>query len=699
MTEAAKSADPAQDFLESGGTSAHPLDAANDASTPSITPPSTGDVGQDFLESGGTSTHPLQAPTKTAKTAKPSYWEQVARDEAETGAAPGEAALALGTSMIAKPVSDIAGLAATAHDVLSGTKDGDPEGFRRSIQDALTYQPRSDVGKGTAQAISSATDATVGEFGRGAGEFYGGAARRIGLPTPVSDAIERGVTEAAQQTPLIFGLKEAPKFEAPRLTETGAPEAPPVAPKGEPAAAPKTAPFEVNDAQAQTELGIKPEKQEVQEGPTVASEPQQQARKDLFKRVGIKEVPTSAVTGDAQAAADDFDSTKYTGDPIGDRVRGVMAGNRKALADHAESIVEDAGGRVGTDQTTMKAKGKTMAAPVDALRTHIDNATTNLYKQTSERFGPNPVGNLDEVDTLLKDPDFTETLLAKNQGPLLDSITRQFNRFKGLNPGGFTVDAAENFRKFLNNIWTPETSKTLGKIKGAVDEGVFKNAGSDIYGPARALAKTKKALLEDPEGMAIFDKDPNKPINRTTDFEDIPNKLTDLSSDQFDHVMSVFRNLPDELKPLGKAAENEVQGHMANRLLDAGSKTETQWNKKAVNAELSANSENFNTAFKSRPDLAAKIKDLKDAGEALRFNSGYRGAHAQAYNMTRSGVGKTAELAGAGAGAVAGSFAAGPLVGAPVGAAVGKAMVGRGLGALDARAAAKAAEARITKLD
>jgi hypothetical protein len=684
--------DAAQAFLDSGGQTAHPLDAANDDTG---APAASGaDPAQAFLDSGGKSAHPLGK----EKTEAPNYWEQEARDESEANTGAGESLLTLASGALAKPASDIAGLAATAHDVLTGTKDGDPEGFRKSVLDALTYRPRTTAGQGTVSALGSAADATIGAAARAAG----GVSRDFtqGYPDPVRDAVERGVTEAAQQAPVLLGAKEAPKFEAPQLTETGAPAAEAAA-AAEPltaTAAPRAAPFEINDAQSQAELGIKPEKQEVQQGATVASDAQQEARQDLFKRLGLSEVRTSAVTGDAQAAADDFDSTKYTGDAIGERVRGVMGKERKALADSTESIIDDTSGRVGTDQTTMKAKGKAMAAPVDALRTHLDNATSALYKQTSERFGSNPVGNLDEVGTLLKDPDFTETLLAKNQGPLLDSITRQFNRFKSLNPGGFTVDNAENFRKFLNSIWTPETSKTLGQLKGAVDEGVFKNAGDDIYGPARALSQTKKALLDDPEGMAIFDKDPNKPINRATDYEDIPNKVADLGSDQFDHVMSVYRNMPAPLKPLGEAAESEVQGHMVNRLLDAGNKTETQWNKKGVNAELSGNSENFNTAFKDRPDLAARIADVKNGGEALRFNSGYRGAHAQASNMTRSGVGQAAQGAGGAVGAGIGSYVAGPLGTVP-GAYMGKAAVGKGLGALDARAAAKAAEARITKLD
>jgi hypothetical protein len=401
---------------------------------------------------------------------------------------------------------------------------------------------------------------------------------------------------------------------------------------------------------------------------------------------------------DAQAAADDFDATKYTDDPMGERMRGLIKQERTNLAAHAEGIIDDAGGRSGTDQTTLKAKGKTLAAPIDALSTHLDNATSDLYDQVKAEHGDKPVGNLDEVSSLLKDPDFTESLLAKDQGGLLGSIQRQFERFKGMNPDGFSVDNAENFRKFLNKIWTPETSSTLGQVKGALDEGVFKNAGEDVYGKARQLSQVRKQTLDDPDGISkLFDKDPNSKVNRSTAFENIPDKLVDLNSDQFNHIVNVYKNLPPELQPLGDAAMGELRGHMANRLLDAGTKTETQWNKKGVNSELSANSENFNTAFADRPDLQTKIKDLKDGGEMLRFNSSYRGAHAQASNMGGSGVGKVAEGAAATVGSAVGFQVAGP-AGLVPGAVVGKYAVGKGLGKMDAARTKKQVENRVVAL-
>ena len=51
------------------------------------------------------------------------------------------------TGMIAKPVSDVAGLAATAYDAVNGTDDASRAGnFRKDAQDYFTYQPRTEAG-------------------------------------------------------------------------------------------------------------------------------------------------------------------------------------------------------------------------------------------------------------------------------------------------------------------------------------------------------------------------------------------------------------------------------------------------------------------------------------------------------------------------------------------------------------------------
>jgi hypothetical protein len=59
-----------------------------------------------------------------------------------------DAGLNMASGMIAKPISDVAGLAAMGKEMISPTPGGgDPEGFKRHVQDSLTWAPKTDAGK------------------------------------------------------------------------------------------------------------------------------------------------------------------------------------------------------------------------------------------------------------------------------------------------------------------------------------------------------------------------------------------------------------------------------------------------------------------------------------------------------------------------------------------------------------------------
>ena len=79
---------------------------------------------------------PAPAPSRMiAQAAKPTLFEEM------TGAV-AEPLMKIGSSLIAKPVAEVSGIAAMFSDYLGGKKDGDPIGFKNSVQEALTYQPR-----------------------------------------------------------------------------------------------------------------------------------------------------------------------------------------------------------------------------------------------------------------------------------------------------------------------------------------------------------------------------------------------------------------------------------------------------------------------------------------------------------------------------------------------------------------------------
>jgi hypothetical protein len=119
--------------------------------------------------------------------------------------APAEAALAMGSGMLAKPISDVMGLVATIKDMASG-ESNDAVGFKRMIQEALTYEPRTTAGKVVAEYNP------VAMAGKGISAVAGGTRNLIApekTSGPLRDAIGRGVEEAIVQVPGLLGPRAA----------------------------------------------------------------------------------------------------------------------------------------------------------------------------------------------------------------------------------------------------------------------------------------------------------------------------------------------------------------------------------------------------------------------------------------------------------------------------------------------------------
>jgi len=118
--------------------------------------------------------------------------------------APVETALSMGTGMIAKPISDVAGLSALAKEIISPTPGGgDPEGFKQDVQRSLTYEPRTAAG----QALTKYNPLAL--LGRGI-DYAGSGAQQLIAP-PGSGAgrqmLGAGVHEAMNQAPGFLGIK------------------------------------------------------------------------------------------------------------------------------------------------------------------------------------------------------------------------------------------------------------------------------------------------------------------------------------------------------------------------------------------------------------------------------------------------------------------------------------------------------------
>lgn len=110
--------------------------------------------------------------------------------------------LQMGTGMIAKPVSDVAGIGAIFADYL-GLKKNDPTAVKRSVEEAMTYQPRTAGGQAVAQNILAPIGSVVESGAQGIASTL--------ADDPIAQA---GIKEAALQGIGFLGVKGAPKVAA-----------------------------------------------------------------------------------------------------------------------------------------------------------------------------------------------------------------------------------------------------------------------------------------------------------------------------------------------------------------------------------------------------------------------------------------------------------------------------------------------------
>jgi len=110
------------------------------------------------------------------------------------------------SQVVAKPAGDIAGLAATGYDAITGNKDSMAPQFKNYVENSLTYQPRTQAGLNATNTTNDVLANTVGIPGqlakKGIASLGGG------------DVAQAGAQEAANQAVGIVGAKVLPEAAA-----------------------------------------------------------------------------------------------------------------------------------------------------------------------------------------------------------------------------------------------------------------------------------------------------------------------------------------------------------------------------------------------------------------------------------------------------------------------------------------------------
>jgi hypothetical protein len=131
--------------------------------------------------------------------------------------APVEAAMNIGSGMIAKPAGDIAGLAGIIGHKL-GIGSGMVEDLQRDVQNKLTYEPRTEAGKSLATTYNP-----LHWIGKGV-DYVGQKAEDIIAPPGAGDVMRgagRGVHELINQAPGLLGAKIGKMAERANVAREG----------------------------------------------------------------------------------------------------------------------------------------------------------------------------------------------------------------------------------------------------------------------------------------------------------------------------------------------------------------------------------------------------------------------------------------------------------------------------------------------
>ena len=122
-----------------------------------------------------------------------------------------EPILSMASSMLAKPVSEVVGLAATGYEMATGGKNADQiSGFKKEVQDKLTYEPKTEAGKSPYNALNAIPMAV----GKGIAAITPDKAKP-GEGGTLAGAARNFASEAIPQAIGILGAKYAGNAAAP----------------------------------------------------------------------------------------------------------------------------------------------------------------------------------------------------------------------------------------------------------------------------------------------------------------------------------------------------------------------------------------------------------------------------------------------------------------------------------------------------
>lgn len=493
----------------------------------------------------------------------------------------------------------IAGLAGIVGSALPGP-EGQGANFVEKVSNALTYQPKTSVGK-TASQIADLPGIAINKGSEIAGSGAGYVAKALGA-SPQSQLALSSLVEAAIPMGLATvggakSLRSQSGIEK-SITETKAPEPSPLATPAATAAMDTAATKENGAVTALRNLVSSPKTEKVsppmQErvvvgggAATANSNPYpvltgEEAARGPFPQVKLskvqadvtpaeqnvrsaianeilgennnKQLRVGVVTGNENALRDEYSAAKSPATtPTTDAMKAQIAREQQALSDYAQKRIEATGANptIATNEERGRIINDAFYGPDDSLKSYMRDAKRQIYDQAHAQYGDNPIPTNNVAD-LLASPEFeagaklrgNESTVRGAQALIDLARERGFDDpLSGQHLPAGSVAAWDAVRKSLNAEWSPNNANVIRQINGAIDRDMAAAGGNEAFKMGDAIHKAEKTLFESKGISTLLGDYDSNGVKAGAPLDSITSRLATMPLDQYRHIRDTLSEL------------------------------------------------------------------------------------------------------------------------------------------------------------
>ena len=401
---------------------------------------------------------------------------------------------------------------------------------------------------------------------------------------------------------------------------------------------------------------------------------EQAMRADIANEVlgNTGQVRSGVITGNENTLRQEYTESKSANPtPRSEILKKQIADEQNALTRYAEQRIDATG--ASKNLPSDYERGQLMndaIASNEGLTGFFKTTKEGLYNEARLKVGDNPVAS-NTLENLLNSTKFKSELKLKGikdftegLGELLELHKTQ--GFEGTKPG--SIAGLEELRKSVNQQWTPQNKREIGRIVKAIDEDIAKAGGEDLYKRARSVHQAEQKIFESKGMDKLFGEVDANGVQTATDFQAIPKKLNQMPADQWKHIYDTYDEiskgrvrgvgfdleLTPELIDYANAAKAEMRGALAREIYQAGAGKAGVWNQNSVNNILNARAKKIEHAF--TPEEQRNFYTLNYAGHIMPGVHAYEGAALQGQRVNK--FAEKFPMLGRESGAFAGPFGA-----------------------------------------